>query len=96
MKAMVAKRRRGVDVFGIRVADEELVVVSLPVGQPIEQLTRAEAEVANDAIAGLSNTAIARRRRRSPRTIANQLGAIYRKLGVASRAELAAKLFDER
>jgi DNA-binding NarL/FixJ family response regulator len=46
-----------------------------------------------DAAAGLSNAAIARARGRSPRTIANQLQSIYRKLGVASRAEMTAYVF---
>jgi len=31
----------------------------------------------------------------SERTVANQLAAIYRKLGVSSRAELAARLRSE-
>ena len=55
-------------------------------------LTPAERMIALDAAAGLSNATIAARRRRSVRTIANQLASIYRKLGVGSRAELAAHL----
>ena len=54
------------------------------------QLTRAEVEVARLALAGLSNRQIASRRRRSPRTVANQLAAMFRKLGVCSRLELFA------
>jgi DNA-binding NarL/FixJ family response regulator len=57
-------------------------------------LSPTEMEVASDAVAGLSNAAIARKRGRSPRTVANQLQSIYRKLGVSSRAEMTAYLFS--
>lgn len=79
----------------MNIGGESLVVVSLPAHDPerARQLGRAELAVARDAVAGLSNAAIARRRGRSPRTIANQLSAIYRKLGISSRAELAALFF---
>ncbi len=55
-------------------------------------LTPSEREVAAELIAGSSNAAIAARRGASERTVANQARAIYRKLGVASRVELAAAL----
>ena len=42
-------------------------------------------------LAGMSTTAIAAERGRAERTIANQIAAIYRKLGVGSRSELAAR-----
>lgn len=51
-------------------------------------LTAAEHAVAQLVLRGLSNSEIARRRHTSPRTVANQLAAIFRKLGVNSRAEL--------
>ncbi|MGE5182302.1 MAG: response regulator transcription factor [Acidobacteriota bacterium] len=91
---MKPRRARKLDAFPLRVGGEELVVISLPdcEGVAAGELTPAEREVAADVIAGLSNVAIARRRRRSPRTVANQLASIYRKLGVGSRAELAARL----
>jgi DNA-binding NarL/FixJ family response regulator len=53
-------------------------------------LTTAERQVALALLAGLSNAEIAARRGTSPRTIANQVASIYCKLGVGSRAELAA------
>jgi DNA-binding CsgD family transcriptional regulator len=53
-------------------------------------LTDAEREVVAMVLEGLPNEAIAARRRTHPRTVANQLQAIYRKLGVTSRLELAA------
>ena len=91
---MVDKR---IDVFDVEVGGETLVVVSVLVGRELDHgLTAAEREVALDAARGLSNVMIARGRSRSPRTIANQLASIYRKLGVASRAELAALLLGER
>jgi DNA-binding CsgD family transcriptional regulator len=59
----------------------------------IAALTDAEREVARLAASGSSNAAIARCRKVSPQTVANQLSSIYRKLGVASRIELAARLW---
>ena len=49
-------------------------------------------EVALLALAGHTNAAIAARRESAARTVANQLQSIYRKLGVTTRAELAARL----
>ncbi|NVB85610.1 MAG: helix-turn-helix transcriptional regulator [Kofleriaceae bacterium] len=83
---------RGVEMFEVEHAGESLVVISVPIPEPAHVLTDAEHEVARDAIEGLSNAEIAQRRRRSARTIANQLASIYRKLGVTSRCELAALL----
>ena len=86
-------RSRGVDCFEVVIGGERLVVTSMPVVPgDLSTLTPAERAVARDAIAGLSNAEIAKKRRRAIRTIANQLASIYRKLGVGSRAELAAQL----
>jgi DNA-binding NarL/FixJ family response regulator len=70
----------------------EFTVVSEPAEAPdaLTKLTGAEREVALAALRGLSNEEIARARGTSKRTVANQLAALYRKLGVGSRAELAA------
>jgi DNA-binding NarL/FixJ family response regulator len=57
-----------------------------------DELTPAERQVALAVLAGLSNADIARMRGSSPRTVANQLAALFRKLGVHSRAELAARV----
>ena len=51
-------------------------------------LTRAEREVVTGVLRGLSDRGIAGARGTSPRTVANQLQSVYRKLGVASRSEL--------
>lgn len=58
----------------------------------LERLTAAERTVVELAVEGLGNEAIARVRGVSLRTVANQLAAAYRKLGVGSRVELAARL----
>jgi DNA-binding NarL/FixJ family response regulator len=60
------------------------------VGPDLAELTTAEREIIAAALDGWSNAQIARRRQRSPRTVANQLAAAYRKLSVASRGELFA------
>jgi DNA-binding NarL/FixJ family response regulator len=88
-------RERGVEQFEIVVGDETLIVTSLPADaagltdERLSALTKAERQIALDAAAGLSNQAIAKKRKRAVRTVANQLASIYRKLGIASRAELA-------
>jgi len=84
-------------VYELELGGESFVVMSLPTGTTSpEGLSSAEREVANDAAAGLSNAAIAKKRGRSVRTIANQLASVYRKLSVASRAELAARSLERR
>lgn len=55
------------------------------------ELTSAEREVALLALSGKSNGEIAEARHCSVRTVANQLQSVFRKLGIRSRAELAAK-----
>jgi DNA-binding CsgD family transcriptional regulator len=59
-------------------------------------LTPSEADVLALAVSGLSNTAIAQRRKSSVRTVANLLQRAYKKLGVGSRTEAAAKLALQR
>ena len=55
-------------------------------------LTQAERAVVTLVLEGHSNREIADARRARYRTVANQLAAIYKKLGVASRTELVATL----
>lgn len=59
------------------------------------RLTHAERDIVQRLLAGSSNAEIATARRRSVRTVANQIASIYRKLGVASRSDLAARSFVE-
>ena len=85
--------KRAVSVFEVVIGSERLVVASSPIDAaraPLAALTKAERAVALLAVRGLTNAAIAKRRRCAVRTIANQLQSIYRKLGVGSRAELGA------
>ena len=87
------------ELYELDVAGERFIVMSLPTGtsgNSYTQLSAAEREVASDAAAGLSNAAIAKKRGRSARTIANQLASIYRKLGVASRAGLTALALESK
>jgi len=56
------------------------------------RLTDAEQEVTLDVLRGATNEAIAEARGTRPSTIANQIGAIYAKLAVSSRGELATAL----
>jgi DNA-binding CsgD family transcriptional regulator len=88
---------RGIEAFRLQVGGEELVVFATPL--PAERgprtLTLAEREVVRLVAEGLSNQAVARRRGTTPRTVANQLASAYRKLGVGSRAALAAALYGQ-
>lgn len=58
----------------------------------LPELSNSEQEVASAVARGLSDHEIAAWRGRSVRTIANQLRSIFRKVGVKSRTELAAKM----
>lgn len=74
----------------------DYVVLSRPIelaSLPAE-LSDAESDVARRIVAGEANEAIARARGTSLRTVANQVASIFRKLGVASRSELVARLYD--
>ena len=69
----------------------ELLVFSYPVGRfrVPETLSRAEASVALATIHGRSLAEIARERGTATRTVANQLRAVYGKLGARTRFDLA-------
>lgn len=84
-----------VRVSRMRAGREELLIASFALERAddlLGVLSRSERRVVALALAGLSDEEIATRRRCSKRTIANQLGSAYRKLGVRSRIELAARL----
>ncbi len=73
--------------------DEYLVLsVPIPTWQMPDCLTSAERAVAMLVLGGLTNEEVARKRRTSTHTIANQIARIFAKLGVASRIELAHRL----
>jgi DNA-binding CsgD family transcriptional regulator len=67
-------------------------VLSAPLGPlPTVCLTEAEQEVVALVVGGLTTAEIAERRNTSVRTVSNQLASIFRKTGVGSRVELAAR-----
>src|SRR5262245_53383763 len=83
----------GLKASVVELGSGSYVLLSFPrgaAGLPPD-LTEAERRVALALLAGCSNAEIARMRGSSPRTIANQVASIFRKLGVRSRAELAAR-----
>ena len=80
------------------IAGRRALVLSFPVAPPavaLAALSAGQREVAALVLEGRSSREIAALRATSVRTVANQLAAIYRKLGVSSRAELAARLRSE-
>jgi DNA-binding NarL/FixJ family response regulator len=78
----------------VEVEGRELAVLVFPMSTPAfpPTLSAAEREVALAVVEGRSNAEIAATRRTSVRTVANQIVATYRKLGVRSRAELIVSL----
>jgi DNA-binding CsgD family transcriptional regulator len=85
--------RTGPTVTTIEVGGERLFVIALdaPAVPSPDRLSPSERDVAARVLAGESNAEIARARGVAVRTIANQIASIFRKLGVGSRAELAAR-----
>ena len=69
-----------------------VVVFTFPIAHDEPHLTEAERAVALHLMAGASNAEIAAARGCAVRTVCNQVQSLFKKLGVRSRAELAAKL----
>jgi DNA-binding CsgD family transcriptional regulator len=61
-----------------------------------DELTATERRIAELAATGLTNREVAQRAFVSPKTVQANLMRIYRKLGISSRAELGARMADER
>jgi DNA-binding NarL/FixJ family response regulator len=61
-----------------------------------DELTPTERRVAELAATGLTNREVASAAFMSPKTVEANLARVYRKLGIASRAELGARMADER
>lgn len=84
-----------VDVDGL-----PMLLIDMPAptldGEGLRDLTEAERGVASCIAKGMSNAAIAEARGTHVRTVANQVASLFRKLGVASRAELRAELARHR
>ncbi len=91
---VMACLRNGREGSGLRVLGEApqcWVVLPVEARGLDPRLTSAERQVVAGVLNGRTNAAIASARRTSRRTVANQLASIYRKLGVSSRWELAAR-----
>lgn len=67
----------------------DLIRLQLWPAGPLDRLTRREREIVDTVTQGLSFKQAARKIGVAPSTVANHLYRIYRKLGVASRTELA-------
>jgi DNA-binding CsgD family transcriptional regulator len=61
-----------------------------------DELTASERRVAELAAAGLTNREVASRAFMSPKTVQANLARVYRKLGISSRAELGARMANQR
>jgi DNA-binding CsgD family transcriptional regulator len=76
-----------------KLGGRELLLVSVPArNEHWRTLTEAEGEIAEALLMGHTNARIAALRGTAELTDANQVAAMYRKLGVASRYELIALL----
>ena len=78
----------------LRSDERSFIVMSypLPAWEMPDVLTAAEKEVLRALLAGATARELAGQRGVSPRTIANQIASVFKKLGAQSRLELAARL----
>lgn len=88
--ALAQKRRVMANTCGFEEggADCRVIWSRRPDGCLLKLLTRGQADVARLVVAGKSHSEIATLRRRSGRTISNQLCSAYQKLGVSGRVQL--------
>lgn len=83
----------GLTIEAIELGGETFVVFAFPDRRaPPGSLTEAENAVVDLILQGFTTAQIAAARGVTRATVSSQLQSIYRKLGVASRAELACKL----
>ena len=68
----------------------------VPVRRAPGDLTPTEERIAALAATGLTNRVIAEQIFVSPKTVEANLARVYRKLGISSRAELGARMAEER
>ncbi len=90
------KDEDGPRVSRVRVGGEDIIVLSVPLPkvQYPEGTTAAEQQILDLVLQGLNANEIAEQRGTSLRTVTTQLGAIFRKAGVNSQAELIAMMTD--
>lgn len=89
----LARRLPGKLLTRVSLGLEAIVALKAPAAiHDLSRLTDAERAVVRDLACALSRGEIARRRKRSVRTVANQVSSIYKKLMVSDRNELIALL----
>ena len=95
LAAFFAPRGLRARLSHLRVAGEELLVGVIPFVDEasMERLTPSEREVAVLVLSGSTTADIAAARQTSESTVTNQIASIFRKFGVLSRVELAARLY---
>lgn len=89
---------RGLAVEARPSTESGVIVLSFPLqdaGPTYPPLTRTEEAVLDDLFLGYTHAEISERRGVSVRTVSNQIGAVFRKLGVHSRLD-AARVAAER
>ncbi len=86
----------GPRVSRMRVGGEDIIVLSVPLPKLHYPggTTRAEQEIIDLVLEGLTAKEIAERRGASLRTVTTQLGSIFRRAGVNSQAELIAMMTE--
>ncbi len=87
----------GPRVSRLRVGGEDILVLSVPLPQLAypAATTSAERQIIDSVLQGLTVKEIAEQRGASLRTVTTQLGAIFRKAGVNSQAELIAVMTND-
>ncbi|WP_394847856.1 helix-turn-helix transcriptional regulator [Pendulispora brunnea] len=85
---------KALEAFMGTVGDVDVLVFRFPIENDRlpQGLSASERAVILGALAGKSNAEIARTRKSAARTVANQMASAFRKLGVSSRGELAARM----
>jgi len=83
---------RGLSIESLEADGSNALILSFPVPEAkrhASRLTNAEREVAHAILHGLTYEQVAERRGVSQRTVANQVAAVFAKLKVGSRLDLA-------
>jgi DNA-binding CsgD family transcriptional regulator len=81
------------DLVALESEDEDVIVLrfALKPDRPSAPLTPVESAIVGQILEGRSNAQIAAARGCAPRTVANHVANIFRKLAVCSRLELVAR-----
>ena len=94
--ALIELHRSGHDVSIVDPAGDAVVYVTRRPGAGLDQLSAREREVAAVVARGLTNRQAAMTLRISVHTVKDHVHAILTKLGLESRAQLAAAWYGER